>query len=116
MTVQVITIGTEELKDIITDAYKEGYIKAQKEWDAEKAAKKEEPKFGEIIRGCKELRQYLLYKEYWVGSVSTLSKVAAQLLTEDDKYGHGLIFRRTCIDHAFANGFRFITPPKNRKN
>lgn len=112
MPIQVITLGTQELQGIITDAYKEGYIKAQREWVAEKASQKEEPKFGEIIRGVKELRQYLIYKEYWNGSVSTLSKVAPQLVEEDDKQSHGLIFRRTCIDHSFGNGFRFQQPPK----
>lgn len=115
MTIQVVTIGTQELQSIITDAYKEGYIKAQQEWAAEKAAQEAEPKFGEIIRGCKELGQYLSYKEYWHGSLSTLSKVAPQLVAEGDKQGHGLIFRRTCIDHDFANGFRFVLPPKKPK-
>lgn len=112
MAIQVVTIDTQDFQSIITDAYKEGYIKAQRDWAAEKAAQKEEQKFGEIIRGCKELRQYLMHKTYWVGSVSTLSKVAPQLLTDGDKLGHGLIFRRTCIDHAFANGFRFQTVKK----
>jgi len=115
MTIQVITIGTQELQSIISDAYKEGYVKAQREWVAEKAAQKEEPKFGEIIRGCKELRQYLIYKEYWNGSISTLSKVAPQLVADGDKEGHGLIFRRTCIDHSFATGFRFQMLPKKPK-
>jgi len=107
MPIQIITLETQEFQGIITDAYKEGYIKAQREWVAEKAAQKEEPKFGEILRGVKELRHYLIYKEYWNGSVSTLSKVAPQLLEEEDKQGHGLIFRKGCIDHAFTNGFRF---------
>lgn len=107
MTIQVITIGAEELQGIVTNAYKEGYLKAQREWFAEKAAQKQEPKFGEIIRGVKELRQYLLYKEYWNGSASTLSKVAPQLVADGDKVGHGLIFRRTYIDHEFENGFHF---------
>ena len=114
MSLQVITIGTQDFQNIVMDAYKEGYLKAQREWDVEKASKKEEPKFGEIIRGCKELRQYLIYKAYWSGSVSTLSKVAPQLVAEDDKYGHGLIFRRGCIDHAFATGFHFFNPAKNK--
>ena len=114
MTIQVVTLSTQELQGIVTDAYKEGYIKAQKEWEAEKSAKKEEPKFGEIIRGVKELQQYLQYREYWRGSISTLSKVAPQLLMEGDKQGHGLIFRRTCIDHSFANRFRFT--PSNKKH
>ena len=112
MAIQVVTIDTQDFQSIIADAYKEGYIKAQRDRAAEKAVQKEEPKFGEIIRGCKELRQYLIYKEYWSGSVSTLSKVAPQLLAEGDKQGHGLIFRRTCIDHSFANGFRFQSLPK----
>jgi hypothetical protein len=116
MTIQVITIGAQELQSIISDAYKEGYVKAQREWVAEKTAQKEEQKFGEIIRGCKELRQYLIYKAYWSGSISTLNKVAPQLVAEGDKYGHGLIFRRTYIDHEFANGFRFQKVPKKNKN
>jgi len=114
MPIQVITLETQELQGIISDAYKEGYIKAQKEWVAEKAKQKEEPKFGEILRGVKELRQYLIYKEYWKGSVSTLSKVAPQLLEEGDKQGHGLIFRKGCIDHAFNNGFRFQSLNKKK--
>jgi hypothetical protein len=116
MTIQVVTLSTQELQGIVTDAYKEGYIKAQREWVAEKAAQKDEPKFGEIIRGVKELRQYLIYKGFWSGSVSTLSKVAPQLLTEGDKQGHGLIFRRTCIDHDFEKGFRFKPISKKKKN
>ena len=112
MAIQIVTVGTQELQDIITDAYKEGYIKAQREWVAEKEAHKEEPKFGEIIRGVKELRQYLIYKEYWSGSVSTLSKVAPQLIAEGDKQGHGLIFRRTYVDYSFKSGFRFQQPIK----
>src|SRR5579862_474870 len=103
MTIQVVTLSTQELQSFVADAYMEGYLKAQREWVAEKAAHKEEPKFGEIIRGVKELRQYLIYKGYWSGSVSTLSKVAPQLLAEGDRQGHGLIFRRTCIDHSFEN-------------
>lgn len=114
MTIQVITIGSQELEGIISDAYKDGYIKAQREWVAEKAVQKEEPKFGEIIRGCKELRQYLVYKEYWNGSLSTLSKVAPQLIAEGDKQGHGLLFRRTCIDYSFGNGFRFQSLPRRQ--
>jgi len=110
MALQVITIDTQDFQSIITDAYREGFLKAQRDWAAEKATQKEEPKFGEIIRGCKELRQYLIYKAYWSGSVSTLSKVAPQLVAEGDKYGHGLIFRRGCIDHAFATGFHFFNP------
>lgn len=115
MTIQVVTLSIPELQNVIVDAYKEGYIKAQKEWEAEKTAKKEEPKFNEIIRGVKELRQYLIYKDYWAGSVSTLSKVAPQLLSEGDKQGHGLVFRRSCIDHDFQNGFRFKLPDKKKK-
>jgi hypothetical protein len=107
MSIQVVTLGTQELQCIISDAYKDGYVKAQREWVAEKAKQKEEPKFGEILRGVKELRQYLMFKEYWKGSISTLSKVAPQLIEGDDKQGYGLIFRRTCIDYRFANGFRF---------
>jgi len=114
MTIQVITIGTQELQGIIADAYKEGYVKAQREWVVEKAAQKKEPKFGEILRGCKELRQYLVFKEYWNGSVNTLSKVAPQLVAEGDKVGHGLIFRRTYVDHAFVTGFRFQMPLKKQ--
>lgn len=116
MAIQVITLETQELQGIISDAYKEGYVKAQREWNAEKAAQKEEPKFGEIIRGCKELRQYLIYKEYWSGSISTLSKVAPQLIAEGDKQGHGLIFRRTYIDYSFANGFQFKPLSKKQNN
>jgi hypothetical protein len=112
MTIQVITIGTQELQGIISDAYRDGYIKAQRDWVAEQAAKTQEPKFGEIIRGCKELRQYLIYKEYWNGSLSSLSKVAPQLVEQDDKKSHGLIFRRTCIDYSFQTGFRFQQPLK----
>jgi len=115
MSIQVITIDTHDFQSIITEAYKEGYIKAQREWVAEKAAKKTEPIFKEIIRGCKELRQYLIYKGYWSGSISTLSKVAPQLLTEGDKQGFGLVFRRGCIDHDFENGFRFLPLPKKIK-
>ncbi len=95
---------------------RESYLKAQREWVAEKAAQKEEPKFGELIRGCKELLQYLTYKGYWRGSINTLNKSAAQLQTEDDKQGFGLIFRRGCIDYAFANGFRFVSLPKKKKS
>jgi hypothetical protein len=114
MSIQVVTLGTQELQGIISDAYKEGYVKAQREWMVEKEAQKEVPKFGEIIRGCKELRQYLIYKEYWNGSISTLSKLAPQLVEEDDKKGHGLIFRRACIDHSFQTGFRFQQIPKKQ--
>lgn len=112
MSIQVVTIGTLDFQSIITEAYKEGYIKAQRDWLVEKAAQKEEPKFRELIRGCKELRQYLAYKEYWNGSLSTLSKVAPQLLAEGDRQGHGLIFRRTYIDHEFETGFHFSMPNK----
>ncbi|MGP8216091.1 MAG: hypothetical protein ACLQQ4_11040 [Bacteroidia bacterium] len=112
MTIQVVTMSIPEMQVVVTDAYKEGYLKAQREWEAEKSAKKEEPKFGEIIRGCKELLRYLTYKEYWIGSVSTLSKVAPQLVDKDERRGHGLVFRRACIDHAFENGFRFQSPKK----
>jgi hypothetical protein len=110
---QVITISSPELQDIISQAYKEGYLKAQQEYK-DKAAKENEPKFGEIIRGVKELCRYLYYKDYWKGTVSTLSKVAPQLLEEGEKQGHGLVFRRTCIDHAFERGFRF--QPCNKKD
>lgn len=112
MSIQVVTVGTQDFQSIIIEAYKEGYLKAQHDWLAEQAARKEEPHFREIIRGCKELRQYLLYKEYWGGSLSTLSKVAPQLLAEGDRQGHGLIFRRAYIDHAFETGFHFIIPEK----
>jgi hypothetical protein len=115
MAIQVVTLGTQDFQTIVTDAYKEGYLKAQREWATEKIAQQDEPKFAEIIRGCKELRQYLIYKEYWNGSVSTLSKVAPQLLTEGHRQGYGLIFRRSCIDHAFATGFRFLLPLKKEK-
>ena len=115
MSIQVVTLSVLEFQGVITDAYKEGYIKAQREWVAEKAAQKDEPKFGEIIRGCKELRQYLIFKGYWSGSVSTLSKVAPQLLSDGDRQGFGLIFRRGCIDHAFATGFHFQTPDRKKK-
>ncbi len=114
MIIQVVTLSTEEMQIVIADAYKEGYIKAQREWEIEKSAKIEEPKFAEIIRGVKELRQYLIYKGFWSGSVSTLSKVAPQLL-ESDKKGHGLIFHRTCIDYSFSTGFQFKTPIKKEK-
>ena len=116
MTIQVVTLSVEELQEYITDAYKEGYVKAQREWDAEKEAKIKEPTFNELLRGVKELRQYLIYKGYWVGSISTLSKVAPQLLAEGDKQGHSLIFRRGCIDHDFQNGFRFKPLIKKQKN
>jgi len=115
MAIQIITLGIEDIQGVLADAYKEGYIKAQREWEIEKAAKKEEVKFSEIIRGVKELRQYLIHKSYWVGSVSTLSKVAPQLLLDGDRQGHSLIFRRTCIDHSFQQGFRFIQPPKKKQ-
>jgi hypothetical protein len=115
MAIQVITLETPQLQSIVADAYKEGYIKAQREWVAEKEAHKKEPKFGEIIRGVKELRQYLLYKEYWSGSISSLSKYAPQLLMDEEKQGHGLVFRRTYIDHTFASGFRFKPLPHKPK-
>jgi hypothetical protein len=114
MTIQVVTLSIQEMSSYVTEAYKEGYLKAQREWVAEKAAQKIEPIFKEIIRGCKELRQYLIYKGYWSGSVSTLSKCAPQLLSEGDKQSHGLIFRRGCIDHAFETGFRFLVPQKRK--
>jgi hypothetical protein len=44
-----------------------------------------------------------------------LSKIAPQLLAEGDRQGHGLIFRRTYIDHAFETGFHFVIPKKNSK-
>jgi len=116
MTIQVVTLSVQELQGYVIDAYKEGYVKAQREWEAEKEAKTKEPKFNEVLRGVKELRQYLIYKGYWGGSISTLSKVAPQLLTEGDKLGHGLIFRCGCIDHDFANGFRFKPLIKKQKN
>lgn len=107
MAIQVITIGVQELVDIINSerehAYSKGYIQAKKELEAIKT----EPKFNELIKGVKELRRYLEYKGYWVGSVSTLNKVANQLLEKDDRKGHTLLFRCGCIDHAFKNGFRF---------
>jgi hypothetical protein len=109
MVVQVITLGIPEFQGVVTEAYKEGYLKAQREFEAEKEIKINQPKFGEIIRGCKELHHYLTYKEFWRGSLSTLSKIAPQLLDKDEKIGHGLIFRRGCIDHAFENGFRFTS-------
>jgi hypothetical protein len=115
MTIQVVTLSVQELQGIVTDAYKEGYVKAQREWNAEKLAKENEPKFGEILRGVKELRQYLIYKGYWNGSLSTLSKVACQLLTDEEKQGFRLIFRRGCIDHHFANEFRFSPLKKGKK-
>ena len=110
---QVLTISSPELQDIISEAYKEGYLRAQQEFK-EKAIKENEPKFGEILRGVKELCRYLHYKDYWKGTVSTLSKVAPQLLEDEEKLGHGLVFRRTCIDHAFEMGFRF--QPWNKKD
>ena len=114
MAIQVVTLTAPELQGIISDAYREGYLKAQREWELESKSKQEEPKFGELIKGCKELHHYLQYKGYWKGSLSTLSKVAPQLLEKDDRQGHGLLFRRTCVDHAFKNGFRFKSP--DRKN
>jgi hypothetical protein len=114
MSLQIVTIDSQDFQNIITDAYREGYLKAQREWAIEKAAQKEEPKFGEIIRGCKELWKYLTYKGYWSGSLNTLSKTAPQLLSEGDKQGFCLIFRRGCIDHAFETGFRFLTPQKSQ--
>lgn len=114
MAIQVVTISVEELLGIINcereNAYLNGYIKAKKELETIKA----EPKFSELLRGVKELRQYLIYKGYWVGSVSTLSKTAPQLLTQGDRQGHGLIFRRTYIDHLFETGFRFALPVKKK--
>ena len=115
MTIQVVTLSIPELQSFVTDAYKEGYLKAQREWLAEKEAKIEEPKFGEIIKGCKELHTYLTYKGYWHNTVSTLSKVAPQLLEEGEKQGHCLVFRRTCIDYRFDNGFRFLSPKKKER-
>jgi hypothetical protein len=116
VAIQIITLGIEDMQSIVADAYKEGYIKAQREWEIEKAAKKDEVKFSEIIRGVKELRQYLIHKSYWVGSVSTLSKVAPQLLLDGDRQGHSLIFRRTSIDYVFSIGFHFVQPPKKKNN
>jgi len=116
MTIQVVTISVQDLQGYIAEAYKEGYVKAQREWEAEKAAAIATPKFNEILRGVKELRQYLMFKGYWSGSVSTLSKVAPQLLADGDKQGHGLIFRCGCIDHDFANGFRFKPLIKGQRN
>jgi hypothetical protein len=115
MAIQVVTISVEELLGIINvereSAYSNGYIKAKKEMETVKA----EPKFTELLRGVKELRQYLMYKDYWAGSISTLSKTAPQLLAEGDRQGHGLIFRRTYIDHAFETGFRFTLPVKKKR-
>jgi hypothetical protein len=108
MAIQVITISVDELVGIINaereNAYSSGYIKAKKELEAVKA----EPKFTELLKGVKELRQYLEYKGYWKGSVNTLNKIAPQLLEDGDKKGHTLFFRCTCIDHAFKNGFHFL--------
>ena len=116
MAIQVVTVGLEELKELINvereSAYASGYLKAKKELEIVKA----EPKFNEVLRGVKELKHYLEYKGYWSGSVNTLNKVAPQLLDEGDKQGHRLIFRRTCIDHAYANGFRFHPLRKSSKN
>ena len=116
MALEIITISVQELVDIINvereNAYSSGYIKAKKELETIKA----EPKFNELLRGVKELKRYLEYKGYWSGSLSTLSKVAPQLLEEGDKQGHGLVFRCGCINHAFKNGFRFIPLTKKQKN
>ncbi|HTA81308.1 MAG TPA: hypothetical protein VK783_00110 [Bacteroidia bacterium] len=107
MAIQVVTIGVQELLEIINNeragAYSSGYIKARKELEAVKA----EPKFSELLKGVKELKNYLEYKGYWRGSINTLNKVAPQLLEEGDRNRHSLMFRCGCIDHAFKNGFRF---------
>jgi len=109
---EVVTIGLEKLMSIINtereDAFANGYIKAKKELELVKT----EPKFNEVLRGVKELKRYLEHKGYWFRSVNTLNKVAIQLLPDGEKQGHGLEFRCTCIDHAFANGFRFKKPVK----
>jgi len=109
MTIQVVTLSVQDLQGIVADAYKEGYVKAQREWEVEKAAKKEEPKFNEVLRGVKELNQYLAYKGYWVGSVNTLNKKTVQLRALGENQGRGLVFRRGEIDHAFGTGFIFET-------
>ena len=115
MTLQVVTLSVQELLDIINSeregAYSSGYIKAKKELEAVK----NEPKFNEVLKGVKELRRYLEYKGYWIGSVSTLNKVANQLLEEGDRNSYTLLFRCGCIDHAFKNGFRFA-PWKKKEN
>lgn len=114
MVAYVVTISVQELMDRINkeraDAYTSGYVQGRKE--AAKEAASREPEFTELIKGVKELKRYLEYKGYWKGSVNTLNKVAFQLLAEGDRHGHGLLFRRTYIDHTFANGFRFTPPPK----
>jgi len=107
MTIQVVTLSVQDLQGIVADAYKEGYVKAQREWEAEKTTKKEEPKFNEILRGVKELNRYLAYKGYWVGSVNTLNKKTTQLRALGENQGRGLIFRKGEIDHAFETGFSF---------
>jgi hypothetical protein len=107
MAIQILTIGVQELLEIINsereNAFCSGYVKAKKELDAIKT----EPKFGELLKGVKELKSYLEYKAYWKGSINTLNKIAPQLLEGDDKKGHTLLFRCGCIDHAFRNGFHF---------
>jgi hypothetical protein len=114
MAIQVVTIGVQELLEIINNereqAFSSGYVRARKELEAVKA----EPKFNELLKGVKELKRYLEYKGYWTGSVNTLNKVAPQLLSDDDRKGHTLMFRCGCIDHAFKNGFRFL-PWKKRE-
>ena len=115
MDIQVVTMPVQELLGIIKsereNAYAAGYVKAKAEIEQVKI----EPKFKELLRGVKELREYLIYKGYWSGSISTLSKIAPQLLDEREKQGQRLIFRCGCIDHAFANGFRFKSPSKKPK-
>jgi hypothetical protein len=111
MSLQIVTISVQDLLGIINNeresAYSNGYIKAKKELELE--ASKVVPKFNELLKGVKELRQYLVFKSYWTGSINTLNKVARQLLADGDMIGHCLVFRCTWIDHAFKGGFRFTT-------
>ncbi len=117
MAIQLVTISVQELLGIIDDerqnAYATGYVKAKKELELEAA--KAHALFNELLKGVKELKRYLEYKAYWKGSINTLYKVAYQLVENDDHQGHGLMFRCTCIDYAFNNGFHFI-PPKKKES
>lgn len=105
MTIQVVTLSAQELQSIVTDAYKEGYVKAQREWATEKTAIKAEPKFGEILVGVKELRSYLEFKGYFKGSVSFFEKVAPQLLETNAAEKQGKRFQLKDMEKTISTTY-----------
>jgi hypothetical protein len=114
LTIQVATLSKEELYELVKDAKAEGviegYLMACEEWN-KKQTTKDEPKFGELLTGAKELHAYLKHKNYTTRSLSYIEKVAPQLLKTKagEKQGKTLLFHTYLLDYEFDNGFKFIS-------